>query len=137
MTIRIFEENDHESVIALWTECFNYTSPHNDPVLSVERKTAMDDGLFFVSSDSIGVTGTVMAGWDGHRGWIYSLAVSSRARNRGIGTDLLEHAVQELKRRGCPKVNLQVMPGNTSAEEFYRNRGFSTEQRVSMGRILI
>jgi ribosomal protein S18 acetylase RimI-like enzyme len=83
MTIRIFEENDLEKVIALRSRCFSYTAPHNDPLLSAERKTAMDDGLFFVSSDSLGVTGTVMAGWDGHRGWIYSLAVSPRARNRG------------------------------------------------------
>jgi len=131
--IRIYEEGDHDEVVALWEMCFSYPAVHNNPDLSIRRKTALDDSLFFVAASVGRVTATIMAGWDGHRGWIYSLAVHPDIRGTGLGRQLVNHAVNELKKRNCPKVNIQVMPGNTGVIGFYRKLGFTVEERVSMG----
>jgi len=131
--IRIYKESDHVEVVALWEMCFNYPAVHNNPDLSIRRKTALDDNLFFVAASAGRVTATIMAGWDGHRGWIYSLAVHLDLRGTGLGRNLVSHAVNELKKRNCPKVNIQVMPENTGVIGFYRKLGFTIEERVSMG----
>lgn len=136
MLIRRYKADDHDGVVALWKECFKYPAPHNDPELSISRKAALDDGLFFIAVPDIEVVGTVMAGWDGHRCWIYSLAVHPLLRGQGIGGKLVDRAVDELKERDCPKVNLQVMPDNTRVIGFYEKLGFLVEERVSMGRKL-
>lgn len=133
MTIRTYKESDHDAVIALWDDCFDYPAPHNNPESSIRRKTAMKDDLFFVAESAAAVVGTVMAGWDGHRGWIYSLAVAGNQRKKGIGRKLVLHTLQALNRLDCPKVNLQVMPDNEEVIGFYEKLGFQSEQRTSMG----
>lgn len=141
MTIRTFKSADCDGVVTLWNRCFNYPAPHNLPEDSIRRKTALDDGLFFVaveeeSGGETRILGTVMAGWDGHRGWIYSLAVAEEMRNMGIGEKLMNQAIGALEARDCPKVNLQVMPGNSQVTGFYEKLGFVCEERTSMGRKL-
>ncbi len=133
MLIRGYETGDHDGVIALWKKCFEYPAPHHNPEHSIRRKAALDDGLFFIAVRGDKVAGTVMAGWDGHRGWIYSLAVHPLLREQGIGRKLVARAVDELKQRDCPKVNLQVMPDNRHVIGFYEKLGFQAEERVSMG----
>lgn len=137
MTIRTYQESDRSTVVALWNAVFPKPEPHNDPNASIERKMASDDGLFFVAEIDETVVGTVMAGYDGHRGWIYSLAVETRFRRQGIGSALLQQAEEELRRRGCPKINLQVIAGNDEAVEFYRRLGFVQEPRVDFGKRLV
>ena len=104
--------------------------------MSIDLKTAYDPGLFLVAVDGSRLVGTVMGGYDGHRGWIYSLAVDENDRHRGIGTDLMAEVERRLKDRGCLKINLQVMPDNTGVVQFYRDLGFSVEDRLSMGKRL-
>src|SRR5688572_18066934 len=107
MEIRTFEPADESAVVALWTAVFAYQAPHNDPATVIRHKRAVQPDLFFVALlDGVPV-GTVMGGYDGHRGWVYSLAVSPTARRRGVGTALMRHVERELAARGCPKVNLQ------------------------------
>jgi ribosomal protein S18 acetylase RimI-like enzyme len=77
-----------------------------------------------------------MAGYDGHRGWIYSVAVSTAHRRRGIGSQLVRMAERALATMGCVKVNLQIMEGNEHVTAFYAALGFSVEKRVSMGKRL-
>jgi ribosomal protein S18 acetylase RimI-like enzyme len=77
-----------------------------------------------------------MAGYDGHRGWIYSLAVAPDRRGQGLGTRLLDHALAALKARGCVKVNLQILESNEAVRRFYEANGFTVEPRLSMGRVL-
>jgi ribosomal protein S18 acetylase RimI-like enzyme len=136
MTIRNYGTGDHDDVIALWSHCFNYPAAHNNPEDSIRRKTALDDKLSFVAESGKSLVGTVMAGWDGHRGWIYSLAVNPESRNLGIGCSLVNHAVEALRNLDCPKVNLQVMPDNVEVIRFYEKMGFQTEPRISMGQKL-
>lgn len=80
------------------------------------------------------VMGTVMAGYDGHRGWIYSLAVNSTCRKQGMGSMLLESAMLALEQLGCFKVNLQILEENRAVRRFYEANGFAVEKRLSMGR---
>jgi len=134
--IRTYTEGDFENVVTLWVKCFSYPAPHNNPEKAIHRKVAINDGLFFIAVSREEVTGTIMAGWDGHRGWIYSLAVDPGHRMQGTGKKLVNHAIEELRKRDCPKVNLQVMPENTEVVGFYKKLGFAAEERLSMGQKL-
>jgi len=123
-----------EQVIALWETVFGYEAAHNRPALVIDKKMEVDDGLFFVALTAEVLVGTVMAGYDGHRGWIYSVAVSPAHRRQGIASRLVSFAERALVDRGCMKINLQIMGGNESAAAFYSSLGFSVEKRVSMGK---
>lgn len=136
---RIVAYNDiehREQVVALWRLVFGYEAAHNKPELVIDVKSAVDDGLFFAAEVDSHAVGTVMAGYDGHRGWIYSLAVLPEYRRREIGTLLMDTALEALTQRGCIKVNLQVVAGNDQVLSFYEAYGFSVEDRISMGKRL-
>ena len=133
--IKPFDNGEHRrQVVGIWSSIFSYEEPRNDPSLAIDKKLAVDDGLFFVAVENGKVLGTTMAGYDGHRGWIYSLAVIPERRRARIGTRLLEHAENELKRLGCVKINLQIFERNNIVKEFYLKRGYDVEDRVSMGK---
>lgn len=136
MQIRRFEEADSASVINLWTTVFAYTAPHNNPATVIRHKLAVQPDLFFVALEDGVLVGTVMGGYDGHRGWVYSLAVAPDARRQGIGAALMHHLERELAARGCPKVNLQVLASNADTVAFYKKLGYAVEERVSMGKLL-
>lgn len=135
ITIKSFENASHrEQVIALWQAVFGYEAAHNSPNLVIDKKIAIGDGLFFVAVSDAGVVGTIMAGYDGHRGWIYSVAVHPDHRKQGIGSDLVSHAERSLTDKGCMKINLQIMECNEGVAAFYSSLGYSAEKRVSMGK---
>lgn len=125
---------DREAVIRLWKLCFPSDEPRHQPELNLELKLKQNDGLLFVALSDQKITGTVMAGYDGHRGWLYSVAVDPDFRNHGIGTSLLRHAEKELKKRGCPKINLQITASNSAVVSFYEKNGYKVEERISMGK---
>lgn len=131
--IREYDDMDRASVISLWEESFHHPDFHNDPGVSIDMKMKHNDGLFFVATDEKHLIGTIIAGFDGHRGWIYSLAVKKQYRNKGVGSILLKKALEELKKRGCLKVNLQVEGDNSKIVTFYEKNGFKVEDRISMG----
>lgn len=135
VTVTPFSDAAHRAkVLALWEAVFGYETAHNQPSLVIDKKLAVKDGLFFVALSGQEVTGTVMAGYDGHRGWIYSVAVSPAHRRRGIGSQLVCFAERALTNKGCVKVNLQIIAGNESVTAFYASLGFSVEKRTSMGK---
>lgn len=136
MEIRNYESGDRAQVVRLWESVFPDPTGHNEPLGAVERKVSADDGLFFVAADGGATIGTLLAGYDGHRGWLYSLAVAPDRRRRGIATQLVRHAEKALARLGCPKVNLQILAENAEVVAFYESVGFRTEQRISMGKLL-
>jgi ribosomal protein S18 acetylase RimI-like enzyme len=130
-----YEDGEHrDQVVDLWTREFGYPDPRNAPGLVVDKKLAVGDGLFLVALVEGRVAGTVMAGYDGHRGWIYSMAVLPECRRMGVGTRLLEHAERGLRERGCVKINLQILDGNEGARGFYLASGYRVEERISMGK---
>jgi ribosomal protein S18 acetylase RimI-like enzyme len=131
------DEVHRSQVVALWETVFGYDAPHNNPRLVIDKKVEADDHLFFVAVDGAPVVGTIMAGYDGHRGWIYSVAVAPSHRRRGIGSRLVGHAEHALTGKGCLKINLQIMEGNESVAEFYSSLGYAVERRVSMGKRIL
>jgi ribosomal protein S18 acetylase RimI-like enzyme len=133
----IYEFNNlkhREQVIAIWKDIFGYETARNDPGFIIDKKIAMGDGLFFVAVHRDEVVGTVMAGYDGHRGWIYSLAVHPGQRKEGMSSLLLSHAEKRLASLGCVKINLQVLKENADVQRFYRVNGYALEDRISMGK---
>lgn len=125
-----------KQVIALWQDVFGYGASHNSPELAIDKKIAAGDKLFFLAINQQIVVGTVMAGYDGHRGWIYSMAVLPIHQKKGIGSALLTFAEKTLSLLGCMKINLQIMDGNGAVERFYKANGYLTEKRISMGKLL-
>ena len=136
MIIRIYQPTDRDQVVALWNDVFNNPAGRNEPHGSLDRKEAMEDELFFVAENGDEIIGTVMAGYDGHRGWLYSVAVAKNRRREGIATDLVRHAIDVLTKRGCPKINLQILADNAEVVAFYESLGFRVEERISMGKIV-
>lgn len=140
MKIRPVVAGDTEAVIGLWREVFpEYNDPQRtqrDPRANIARKLAAADGLFWLAELDGRVVGSAMAGYDGHRGWLYSLGVHPQLRGHGYGRRLLRHAEAELQRRGCPKVNLQVLASNQAALGFWRANGYLQDEVVSFGRRL-
>ena len=136
MKIRCYQDNDRDGVISLWSEVLPDSAPHNDPATSLRQKLAVDRDLLFVADEAGDIVGAAMGGYDGHRGWIYSVAVKTGCRRRGIGQSLLREIETALTKRGCLKVNLQVRSSNAQAIEFYKTLGYSTEDRISMGKRL-
>ncbi len=135
MEIRPFEPGDEEAVVSLWTEC-GLVVPWNDPSRDIQRKLQVQPELFLVACSGGRITATVMAGYDGHRGWINYLAVLPEHQRRGIGRRMMDEAEGRLRAAGCPKVNLQVRRGNAEVIAFYRRIGFEVDEVVSLGKRL-
>jgi ribosomal protein S18 acetylase RimI-like enzyme len=128
------DEKFRNQAIELWKTVFGYEEPHNLPSLAIDKKLAVKDRLFFVALAQESVVGTIMAGYDGHRGWLYSVAVHPAHRKQGLGTALVRHAERALIERGCVKINLQIAGGNEAVAAFYELLGYAVEPRVSMGK---
>ena len=136
MQIRNYQPPDEQAVIALWNQVLAPTAPHNDPATNIRKKQEVTDDLFFVATLEERVVGTVMGGYDGHRGWIYSVAVDPACQRQGIGSALLNHVEAALIQRGALKINLQVRSANTEVIAFYAKLGYAVEPIVSMGKRL-
>ena len=126
---------DESAVIDLWQRC-NLVAPQNDPQRDVEKKLKVQPDLFFVGTISDRIVATAMAGYDGHRGWVYYLAVDPDCRRRQIGGRLMAHVESALKKRGCPKINLQVRTTNQQVIAFYEHLGFSNDNVIGLGKRL-
>lgn len=136
VAIRAFEPHDTEAVVALW-ESAGLTRPWNDPRKDIARKLAVQPELFLVAVDAARVVGSVMAGYDGHRGWLYYLASDPDRRGEGIGRALVAAAEERLIAMGCPKVQLMVRPDNAGARGFYDALGYAPFDTWATGKRLI
>ena len=123
MIIRTYESNDEKEVILLWNEC-NLVVPWNDPVKDIKRKLTENSDLFFVGIINGKIAGSCIAGYDGHRGWIYYLAIKPEYRRRGFAKQLVRHAEKALSDMGCPKINLMVRKANEQVIRFYKTIGY-------------
>ncbi len=123
--IRSYQASDESAVIDLWHRC-NLVVPQNKPKKDIEMKLKIQPDLFFVGTVSGRIAATVMAGYDGHRGWIYYLAVDPDYQRKQIGHRMMEKAESELQKLGCPKINLQVRTSNQAVISFMNDWGFRT-----------
>jgi ribosomal protein S18 acetylase RimI-like enzyme len=136
MLIRPYRDSDEQAVVAVWREVLPDIAPHNDPAAVIRKRLTVERELFFVAEVDGDVVGTVMGGYDGHRGWIYSVAVMPQHRLQGIGGALIHRLETALSGRGCLKVNLQIRESNSGVIEFYDKLGYGVEARISMGKRL-
>jgi len=132
MNVRKYLPADAAAVKQIWSTVLPDSSYYNQPTFALERKLAVDD-LIFVAEQDGQLIGTVMAGYDGHRGWLYSVAVLPSHRRYGAGAKLVQAALLALVDIGCVKVNLQVRMDNEAVTAFYESLGFSVEPRINMG----
>ena len=136
MDIRRFTVEDTEQVVRLWLDC-GLTRPWNNPHKDIDRKLLVQPELFLVGELDGRIVGSVMAGYEGHRGWVNYVAVSPTAQTSGIGRQLMSYVEERLLALGCPKVNLQVREGNDKAMAFYRRLGYTEDHAVGFGKRLI
>ena len=136
MKIRAYAASDEQAVLALWQAC-GLTRPWNDPRRDIARKLTEQPELFLVGTHEGALVSTAMVGFDGHRGWVYYLAVAPGYRGQSYGRMLMQEAERLLLERACPKLNLQVRSSNTEAIEFYRKLGYVRDEVVSLGKRLI
>lgn len=136
MHIRPFRAADEARVIELWHAC-NLVVPWNDPHTDISLKIALQPDLFLVACDADGrVIGTVMVGWDGHRGAINYLGVHPAHRQQGVGRLLMHAAEERLRALGCPKINLLVRQTNVDVIAFYERVGYKLDPTVCLGKRL-
>lgn len=136
MDIRAYQPTDESAVIALWEVC-GLTRPWNDPHKDIARKLTEQPELFLVGVEGEKLMATAMVGFDGHRGWVYYLAVDPAFQRLSYGKQLMHEAEQLLIARGCPKINLLVRSSNTKVLKFYAELGYTQDEAVSLGRRLI
>lgn len=137
VSIREFAEGDTEDVVALWETC-GLTRPWNDPRADISRKLSTQPELFLIGqTPEPRVVGSVMAGYDGHRGWMYYLATAPSHRGIGLGKALVAEVESRLEAVGCPKVQLMVRSENGQVTEFYEALGYDTSDVLVLGKRLI
>ena len=136
MEIRSFYKADAEDVIELWRAA-GLLHPNNDPHRDINRKMSDSPWGFLVLTENDEIIGSVMVGYDGHRGWINYLACRPHHQRKGVGTALMTRARELLLDRGCPKINLQVRSGNDAAIHFYESIGYTDDSVKSLGLRLI
>lgn len=136
MHIRPFHPDDTEAVVSLWQIC-GLTRPWNDPYRDIQRKLTEQPELFLVGEVDGTLMASAMIGNDGHRGWLYYLAVAPEHRRRGHARRLVETAERLLIERGCPKLHLMVRRENTAVTEFYVALGYAEVEAITLGKRLI
>ncbi|ERS89172.1 MULTISPECIES: GNAT family N-acetyltransferase [unclassified Halomonas] len=135
MTPRKYREGDAPRLAALWRASFPDYTGYNAPEAILAAKLAVDDHLYVIE-DAGELVASCLVGYDGHRGWLYAVAVATERQGQGLGKWIVEHAIEQLRAMGCVKVNLQIRGGNDAVADFYRRLGFDVEERISMGRRL-
>ena len=138
--IRPYDAADREAVIALWRAC-DLLRPWNDPDSDIALCLESPGSRLFVAGvareDGIdGLSATIMCGSDGHRGWLYYLAVDPAIRHAGAARRMVRHAEDWLAGQGVHKVQLMIRPENDAVRDFYERVGYEVEPRVVMSRRL-
>ena len=133
LLIRPFKEGDEEALVTLWNMC-KLTVPWNNPHKDIARKLKVQAELFLVGYLEDKLIASVMAGYDGHRGWINYFAVHPDFQARGYGKQLMDNVENGLRELGCPKINLQIREGNDKVFSYYQKLGFVEEKRINMGK---
>ncbi|MEJ0022047.1 MAG: GNAT family acetyltransferase [Alphaproteobacteria bacterium] len=131
VTVRPYRDADFDGVDALWREAFPNYEPRNFAENAVPKKLEVQPELLLVAVNGDEVIGTTMAGYDGHRGWLYSVAVLEAYRGTGVGALLLQSAEERLRALGCAKINIQVNEPNKAVVGFYEKLGYASNRALA------
>ncbi len=135
MEIRVAGAADLDAVVALW-HVTGLTRPWNDPVADFERALGGEASTILVGTDGGELAAVAMVGDDGHRGWIYYVAVPEARRGTGLGAAIVDAAEDWLRARGCPKVQLMVREENEAVVGFYHALGYERTEVLVLGKFL-
>ena len=133
LLLRPFKEGDEEALVSLWNMC-KLTVPWNNPYKDIARKLKVQSELFLMGYLEDKLIASIIAGYDGHRGWINYFAVHPDFQQRGYGKQLMDNVENKLRELGCPKINLQIREGNEKVLSYYQKLGFVEEKRINMGK---
>jgi ribosomal protein S18 acetylase RimI-like enzyme len=136
MDIRAAKDTDEDEVVALWRDC-GLVVPHNDPASDFRQARAKANSDVLTGADETGrIVAAVMVGHDGHRGWVYYLAVAPERQRHGLGRDILRAAESWLGEHGIAKIQLMIRESNADVARFYETLGFERSKVVVMQRWL-
>ena len=135
MNIREATAPDRGEVIALWEAC-GLTRPWNDPIADFDRATGWAGSTILIAELEDATVATAMVGYDGHRGWVYYLAVDPARQHAGLGRAMMAAAKDWLAAKGAPKVQLMVRADNERALAFYESLGLERQNVVTFGRFI-
>ena len=133
---RLFSSKDKKSVLELWKTC-NLIVSWNDPEKDILRKSSVRDDLFILAEINKKIIATAMGGYDGHRGYIYYLAVLPEFQKKGVGSKILSVVEKKLLNIGCPKINLFVRNTNIQVKSFYKKNQYTFQESEIYGKRLI
>src|SRR5262245_44514523 len=135
MKIGRYEDSQFGAVVALWDVC-GLNVPYNDPARDIPRLREAENAELFVGHEDGRLIGTISIGHDGHRGWIYRLAIAPEFRRHGHARSLVRHAEQWLKERNIRKSQFMIRDSNEAVKNFYVRLGYEVQPRTVMARWL-
>lgn len=135
LDIREIDDGDVPALVALWRIC-ELTKPWNDPQTDIAHARATEHATILLGFDGLALVASAMVGFDGHRGWVYYLAVDPATQNRGHGRAMMGAAEAWLAKRGAPALRLMVRDANTAALAFYEALGFERQPVAVFGKRL-
>jgi ribosomal protein S18 acetylase RimI-like enzyme len=130
VSVRRYRPGDYGDVLRLWNRAGGIHVSPSDSSSELERARKRDPDLFLVAEVAGRAVGVVLGRFDGRRGWINHLAVEPELQGRGVGRRLVHEVERRLLRKGCPKVNLHVLPTNRRALDFYAQLGYRPRDLV-------
>ncbi|HWD41279.1 MAG TPA: GNAT family acetyltransferase [Fimbriimonas sp.] len=135
MEIRPITEADIEEVVGLWRTC-ELARPWNDPYVDIRDAAGKERSEVFVGTEGDRLVASAMAGYDGHRGWIYYVSVAPDCQGRGLGKQIMGAAEAFLVECGARKIMLMVRESNLGVIEFYHHIGFKKDPTVLLGKFV-
>ena len=129
LAIAQIDDADVADVAALWQTC-GLTRPWNDPTADIALARRGSNATVLIGRKNGAIAATVLVGHDGHRGWVYYLAVDPDHRQKGYGRVMMDAAERWLRECGIEKLQLMVRPDNRSVKNFYQSLGYSEQERV-------
>jgi ribosomal protein S18 acetylase RimI-like enzyme len=129
LAITPIDDADVADVVALWQTC-GLTRPWNDPAADIALARRGSNATVLIGRDDSSIVATVLVGHDGHRGWVYYLAVNPDHRHKGYGRVMMDAAERWLRERGIEKLQLLVRADNKSVKNFYQSLGYSEQERI-------
>ena len=133
MEIGPLADGEIQQVVALWERC-GLTRPWNDPFDDIALARSGQTSAVLVGRQGGRIVASAMVGTDGHRGWVYYLAVDPDLRRRGLGRRMMAACEAWAEGRGVPKMLLMVRGDNTATIGFYRALGYLLEDTVLLGK---
>jgi len=129
LTVAPIGDGDVADVIALWQRC-GLTRPWNDPASDIALARKGENAAMLAGRDDSGIVASVLVGHDGHRGWVYYVAVDPDCRHKGYGRVIMDAAEDWLRARGIEKLQLMVRPDNSQVQAFYQSLGYLEQERI-------